>query len=128
MGKQLEKTYNPKEIEPKLYEKWCEKKYFHAEVDRSKKPFTILFLGHVISLFLRLHPKNKRRPDNSIRSASKKNIGKRDKQQGSAKPKTISRSPMFETRIAGTYISLSYLDFADLAVRQYMPVALCVCC
>ena len=40
MGKILEKTYNPKEIEPKLYEKWCEKKYFHAEVDRSKKPFT----------------------------------------------------------------------------------------
>ena len=42
MSKQLEKTYNPKEIEPKLYEKWCEKKYFHAEVDRSKKPFTIV--------------------------------------------------------------------------------------
>ena len=42
MKKQLEKTYNPKEIESKLYEKWCEKKYFHAEVDRSKKPFTIV--------------------------------------------------------------------------------------
>ena len=42
MSKQLEKTYNPKEIESKLYEKWCEKKYFHAEVDRSKKPFTIV--------------------------------------------------------------------------------------
>lgn len=40
MSKNLEKTYNPKEIEPKLYEKWCENKYFHAEVDRSKKPFT----------------------------------------------------------------------------------------
>ena len=42
MSKQLETTYNPKEIEGKLYEKWCEKKYFHAEVDRSKKPFTIV--------------------------------------------------------------------------------------
>ena len=42
MSKQLEKTYNPKEIESKLYEKWCEKKYFHAEVDRSKKTFTIV--------------------------------------------------------------------------------------
>ncbi len=42
MSKQLEKTYNPKEIESKLYEKWCEKKYFHAEVDRSRKPFTIV--------------------------------------------------------------------------------------
>ncbi len=40
MGKELAKTYNPKEIEEKLYEKWCENKYFHAEVDRDKKPFT----------------------------------------------------------------------------------------
>ena len=40
MSKNLEKPDNPKEIEPKLYEKWCENKYFHAEVDRSKKPFT----------------------------------------------------------------------------------------
>lgn len=42
MSKILEKTYNPREIEPKLYQKWCENKYFHAEVDRSKKPFTIV--------------------------------------------------------------------------------------
>ncbi|MDD6206971.1 MAG: valine--tRNA ligase [Clostridiales bacterium] len=40
--KELEKTYNPQEIEPRLYDKWIEKKYFHAEVDRSKKPFTIV--------------------------------------------------------------------------------------
>ena len=40
MSKELAKTYNPKEIEEKLYEKWCENKYFHAEVDRSRKPFT----------------------------------------------------------------------------------------
>ena len=40
MSKELAKTYNPKEIEEKLYERWCENKYFHAEVDRSKKPFT----------------------------------------------------------------------------------------
>ena len=40
MAKELAKTYNPKEIEEKLYEKWCENKYFHAEVDRSRKPFT----------------------------------------------------------------------------------------
>lgn len=40
MSKQLEKTYNPQEMEPRLYEKWCENKYFHAEVDRSRKPFT----------------------------------------------------------------------------------------
>ena len=40
--KEFEKNYNPAEIEDKLYEKWQEKKYFHAEVDRSKKPFTIV--------------------------------------------------------------------------------------
>lgn len=58
MSKQLEKTYNPKAIESKLYEQWCEKKYFHAEVDRSKEPFTIvmpppnitgkLHMGHAV--------------------------------------------------------------------------------
>ena len=40
MSKELAKTYNPKEIEDKTYEKWCENKYFHAEIDRSRKPFT----------------------------------------------------------------------------------------
>lgn len=40
--KELEKNYNPAEIESRLYEKWENKKYFHAEVDRSKKPFTIV--------------------------------------------------------------------------------------
>ena len=42
MAKELEKTYNPQEIEQRLYDKWVSKKYFHAEVDRSKKPFTIV--------------------------------------------------------------------------------------
>ena len=42
MSKELAKTYDPKGIEDRLYQKWLEKKYFHAEVDRSKKPFTIV--------------------------------------------------------------------------------------
>ncbi len=42
MEKELAKTYDPKAIEEKLYEKWEERKYFHAEADRSKKPFTIV--------------------------------------------------------------------------------------
>ncbi len=42
MKKELEKTYNPREIEDRLYQKWEEKKYFHAEVDETKKPFTIV--------------------------------------------------------------------------------------
>lgn len=42
MSKELAKTYDPHGIEDRIYEKWLEKKYFHAEVDRSKKPFTIV--------------------------------------------------------------------------------------
>lgn len=42
MPKELEKNYNPSEIEDRIYKNWLDKKYFHAEVDRSKKPFTIV--------------------------------------------------------------------------------------
>ena len=42
MSKELAKTYDPKDIEDRLYKKWEDNKYFHAEVDRSKKPFTIV--------------------------------------------------------------------------------------
>jgi len=42
MEKELAKTYDPKDIEERLYQKWMDKKYFHAEVDRSRKPFTIV--------------------------------------------------------------------------------------
>ena len=42
MSKELAKTYDPKGMEERLYAKWEENKYFHAEVDRSKKPFTIV--------------------------------------------------------------------------------------
>ena len=38
----MEKTYDPKKIEDSWYEKWQQKGYFHAEVDRSKKPYTIV--------------------------------------------------------------------------------------
>ena len=42
MNKELAKTYDPKGIEDRLYQKWIDKNYFHAEVDYSKKPFTIV--------------------------------------------------------------------------------------
>ncbi|MEE0058510.1 MAG: valine--tRNA ligase [[Bacteroides] pectinophilus] len=42
MSRNLEKNYDPSAIEDRLYQKWLDKKYFHAEVDRSKKPFTIV--------------------------------------------------------------------------------------
>ncbi len=40
--KELEKTYNPADIEGRLYEKWLNKKYFQAKVNKNKKPFTIV--------------------------------------------------------------------------------------
>ncbi len=42
MQKELAKNYDPKEIEDRLYEKWESKKYFHAEPDETKEPFTIV--------------------------------------------------------------------------------------
>jgi len=58
MGRELAKTYDPKGLEDRLYQKWLDKKYFHAEVDESKTPFTIvipppnitgqLHLGHAL--------------------------------------------------------------------------------
>ena len=42
MSKELAKIYNPKGLEDRLYQKWLEKKYFHAEVDYARKPFTIV--------------------------------------------------------------------------------------
>ena len=40
--KELAKTYDPSEIEDRTYAKWMGRKYFHPDVDRSKKPFTIV--------------------------------------------------------------------------------------
>ena len=40
--KELAKTYDPSSIEDRTYAKWMGRKYFHTEVDRSKKPFTIV--------------------------------------------------------------------------------------
>ena len=42
MIKELSKVYDPSVVEERLYNTWCEKKYFHAEVDKSKKPYTIV--------------------------------------------------------------------------------------
>ena len=42
MKKELEKTYDPKQIEDRIYKNWLDQKYFHAEVNPNKKPFTIV--------------------------------------------------------------------------------------
>ena len=60
--KELEKQYNPKEVEKKTYDFWLEHKYFHAERDPEKKPYTIvmpppnitgqLHMGHALDMTL----------------------------------------------------------------------------
>lgn len=42
MKKELAKTYSPKDFEDRIYKTWLEKKYFHAEIDKNKTPFTIV--------------------------------------------------------------------------------------
>ena len=42
MLENLPKTYNPKDFEDRLYEFWKEKEYFIANVDKNKKPYTIM--------------------------------------------------------------------------------------
>lgn len=58
MSKELAKAYEPKEVEERIYDFWMKGKYFHAEVDPKKKPYTIvipppnitgqLHLGHAM--------------------------------------------------------------------------------
>jgi len=40
--KNIAKTYDPKQVEDRLYAEWTAKGYFHAEIDCRKKPFTIV--------------------------------------------------------------------------------------
>ncbi len=42
MPKQLEKVYNPAQFEKDIYQMWLDRKYFHAEPDSKKEPFTIV--------------------------------------------------------------------------------------
>ena len=40
--KELEKNYDPSQVEDRLYAAWMEKKYFHTKIDKSKKPYCIV--------------------------------------------------------------------------------------
>ena len=42
MPKELAKQYDPKGVEDRIYRNWCDKGYFHTQIDRSKKPYTIV--------------------------------------------------------------------------------------
>ncbi|MDR1531259.1 MAG: valine--tRNA ligase [Clostridiales bacterium] len=60
--KELEKNYTPHTVEDKIYKKWLDKGWFHAEVDYSRKPYTIvipppnitgqLHVGHALNTIL----------------------------------------------------------------------------
>ena len=62
MKRQLEKVYDPKQVEDKTYRFWLEKNYFHAKPNPDKKPYTIvipppnitgqLHLGHALDCTL----------------------------------------------------------------------------
>ena len=57
--KELNKTYDPKDFEEKIYDYWMENNYFRAEVDENKKPYSIvmpppnvtgnLHMGHALN-------------------------------------------------------------------------------
>ena len=42
MSKELEKLYDPKNVEDRIYKTWLEKKYFHAKCDANKPTYTIV--------------------------------------------------------------------------------------
>ena len=42
MARELPKVYEPQQVESRIYDMWQNGGYFHAEVDESKKPFTIV--------------------------------------------------------------------------------------
>ncbi len=59
MSIQLDKVYDPRQVETKWYDYWLSKNYFHAKADSPKKPFVIvipppnvtgiLTIGHVLN-------------------------------------------------------------------------------
>ena len=42
MARELDKLYDPQQVEDRIYDFWVDKRYFHAEVDETKKAYTIV--------------------------------------------------------------------------------------
>lgn len=42
MKEQIDKVYDPHKIEDKIYQNWLDKGYFHANIDETKKSYTIM--------------------------------------------------------------------------------------
>lgn len=73
MAKDLEKQYNPADVEDRTYQFWVDNGYFHADVKSDKKPYTIvipppnitgqLHMGHALDntlqdILIRYHRMN----------------------------------------------------------------------
>ena len=73
MAKELEKQYNPADVEDRTYKFWVDNGYFHADVKSDKKPYTIvipppnitgqLHMGHALDntlqdILIRYHRMN----------------------------------------------------------------------
>ena len=68
MAKELDKQYSPQNVEDRTYKFWCDHKYFHAEVNPDKKPYTIVIPPPNITGQLHMgHALDETLPDSLIR-------------------------------------------------------------
>ncbi|MDI6689224.1 MAG: valine--tRNA ligase [Actinomycetota bacterium] len=76
MKREISPAYNPKDVEDKWYSHWFSKGYFHAPIDRSREPFTIvipppnitgsLHMGHALNNILQDIIVRKRRMEGCV--------------------------------------------------------------
>lgn len=76
MAQEIPKVYDPKEVEPKWYDFWLKEDYFQAEIDKKRKPFTIvipppnitgsLHMGHALNNTLQDIVIRKKRMDGKV--------------------------------------------------------------
>ena len=57
MAKELDKKYDPSQVEDRIYDFWLSGGYFHAEIDPDKKPYTIVTVSYTHLIYA----KNKRK-------------------------------------------------------------------
>ena len=72
MPKELAKQYAPQGTEDRIYQNWCNKGYFHTQIDRSKKPFTIVMPPpNLLLYFFHVFKQCKNRPGRTAKSFAK---------------------------------------------------------
>ena len=73
MAKELAKQYDPKGTEDRIYQEWCDKGYFHTQIDRSKKQMCIRDSHNCICCTVRLSVRPGQKGRIYHRPASSKN-------------------------------------------------------